>query len=297
MKKGLIKTFAGVAALSSLFAVNVHALGVDEGNNSDSTNVVVGEVDTPVYTVGIRWGDFSYHWAYNSETGSYEWKDGKVDRCGGVVPFSGEGDPSPEFKVYTEEEYAEQISAGNIFSDSTCSTVTSDVTFAEVEEKKVYTVYKGVSNTEIIIFDESSLGQVVPSIEWNSTDDYDWTTGEFVYENATMTCELETSETYPLGYAIYYDSDCNNEVTDTEENYQPNTYYKGVYTFATQTTKGGELPDSARFDGGVVCDGDKCVSVRVYDVKFNLGVDEGKTVKTPKVGDTIGTITVSFRAK
>ena len=74
------KLLTGLLALVLLMPMGVNAEitreeldSVENGNNSTSVTVTVGEVETPVYEVDIEWDELKFDWKYNSETNKYEW--------------------------------------------------------------------------------------------------------------------------------------------------------------------------------------------------------------------------------
>ena len=70
MKKNLLVGIIGLSALA-LFTTNVNAETIDLENVSETgKSVIVGEVDVPVYSVDITWGDLTYDWKYDDVTKS-----------------------------------------------------------------------------------------------------------------------------------------------------------------------------------------------------------------------------------
>lgn len=296
MKK-LFRLFTGVALFASLFAVNVHALGVEEGNNSASENVTVGSVDTPVYSVDITWGDFSYDWVYDSTTSEYKWENTKMTKCGQVMPEDAGSTTGIYASInYTADEYAAEVTKGNIYSDTTCSTTIDSVAYADIMSTPVYSKFEGEAYQGLVISDNSSLGQVVPSVAWTSGANYDWVTGKFLYNSCDFNCAAVTDETmFNEMYQLYSDSSCSAAVDKSQVTYQANTFYAMQGGCVQDSMTSGALPDSSRQFGGV--NAETGVIGYAYFVDFELEVDSSKTIITPKSGDTIGSITVSFAAK
>ena len=284
MKKNLFKLFAGVSIFASLFAVNVQALGVEEGNNSASESVTVGSVQTPVYSVDISWGDFAYDWVYDSSTGEYYWEPSNVESCVQALP-----------SVYDENAYTAAVNEGNIYSDSSCSTPTSSVAYDDIEYTVVFTKVIAPGASNINISDASTAGQIVPSVSWTPSTGYDWVTGKFNYSDCSFECvSIDDEESFNTAYQIYTDNACSTSVDKSTLSYQANTYYTKAGGCAYESTTGGALPDSARQFGGVSENG---VVAYGYQLEFEIGVDSSKAITTPKANDTIGTITVSIAAK
>ena len=74
MKKNLLMGMVGLGAMA-LCITGVKAETLDLTNISETgQSVTVGEVDVPVYSVDITWGDLTYDYKYNNETGNYYWQ-------------------------------------------------------------------------------------------------------------------------------------------------------------------------------------------------------------------------------
>ena len=284
MRKNLFKLFASVSIFASLFAVNVQALGVEEGNNSASESVTVGNVQTPVYSVDISWGDFAYDWVYESSTGEYRWEPSDVESCVRALP-----------SVYDENAYTAAINEGNIYSDSSCSASTNSVAYADIESTTVFTKVTAPGASNINITDASTAGQIVPSVSWTPSTGYDWVTGKFDYADCSFECvSIDDEESFNTAYQVYTDNTCSSSVDKSTVSYQANTYYTKVGGCVYESITGGALPDSARQFAGVSENGDVAYG---YQLEFGIGIDSSKTITTPKANDTIGTITVSIAAK
>ena len=284
MRKNLFKLFASVSIFASLFAVNVQALGVEEGNNSASESVTVGNVQTPVYSVDISWGDFAYDWVYESSTGEYRWEPSDVESCVRALP-----------SVYDENAYTAAINEGNIYSDSSCSASTNSVAYADIESTTVFTKVTAPGASNINISDASTAGQIVPSVSWTPSTGYDWVTGKFNYSDCSFECvSIDDEESFNTAYEIYTDNACSTFVDKSTLSYQANTYYTKAGGCVYNSITGGEVPEEAVNGMGVNENG---TAVRAYTLDFEIGVDSSKTITTPKAGDTVGTITVSIAAK
>lgn len=294
MKKKMFKLFAGVSIFASLLAVNVQALGVEEGNNSASESVTVGSVETPVYSVEIGWGEFEYDWVYDSSTGEYKWQPSEVERCLQAVRSNQTGGTAYTFP-YDENGYLSAMNKGNIYSDSSCSTPTTSVAYNDIATTPVYSKVTTPGSAVISITDTSTAGRIVPSINWQPNSGYNWVTGKFNYVECSSVCiAINSEESFNDEQQIYTDDKCSAGVDKSAVSYQAGQYYALNQGCVINSIDGGVIPEAARSGMGVSGDGTVGYG---YNLDFEIGVDSSKTVTTPKAGDAIGTITVSIAAK
>lgn len=293
MKKNLFKVLFGV--LVFFVGVNVHAVKepssggevvTDPLNGGTTGSVVVGEVATPVYTANIFWDDLTFDWTYDNDTNSFGWTPASL--C------------EREYVMVEDPEFEAKLAEGKIYTDATCSTVTTERT-----EDDVYYSVRDREHVYLTIEDLSENGQIVPSIEWNAEANYSYTTGTFeIRDERCIAVDREDVYTMAkeLGQGIYTDNTCSTKATDT--GYESGKYY-AIARMAYAPITGTELPDSARNSaagsGGYIEDLDIFIENPVYaenqySLRFSLGTTTQPTT-TPTAGNKIGTITVSFRAK
>lgn len=279
MKKLLMGVF-GLGLMLSFVTVKAETIdNVEEDTNYTSADVTVWNVETPVYNVEIEWEDLSFNWEFDEISGEYGWTR---NAC---VPLSEEVKNS-----ITEANYKSYVT--RISTDKNCSTGNSlqaqNITY-EVASQNLDNYYMISYNSvhfdyhRISIVDKSENARITPSIEWTSTENYDWTIGEF-YELIEPSCVEVTEEEFSdLDYNMMYtDSSCQTKLEDENATWADDSYYKyGNISFEKITTK--EIPDSLRNENNY------------YDIHFKLGIDKTKTIKTPEIGDKIGTVTISIK--
>jgi len=131
----------GILGCGLLFTQVAKAETLDLTNVSETgQNVVVGEVETPVYSVDITWGNMEFDYVYNEVTGSFEWKG--EQNC-------------VELETHHEESFAKGWL--NVYSDSTCTNSQSYESFEEALDAKAYVGYE---NAYVSIVDNSVRGKV-----------------------------------------------------------------------------------------------------------------------------------------
>ena len=155
MKNKLIKGLFGFG-LILLMTTGVNAQGItsiEEGNNSASSEVMIGNVEVPVYEAEIIWQDLTFDWAYNEVTKEFEWRKPKV--CS---------------QYYSKEEVETALQKGEkVYSDNTCENRTWS--YEEGDEKTYYYIYE--TNKSVIgIEDMSQKGEIVPTVTWKSSEKY-----------------------------------------------------------------------------------------------------------------------------
>ncbi len=245
-------------------------------------NAVVSGVEKPVYDVTIAWEGLEFDWRYDEEEKQYGWKDRTF--C--------------EPRVINNVNSVTLGTNETLYSDSDC--------FHEVDALETTgTYYVGTPGyTNIMIWDNSEGGYIEPSISWASASNYSFTTANIGYDY--LTCTLVDEETFndiKNDIYLFTSSDCTGTPLDFSQ--APfDTYY--AFTSSSYVYGGGAtinnmtIPLNARVYsmGGshgawVSGDGPK----NMYSLDFSLGVDRTKTVRTPVVGETIGTLTVKITTK
>ena len=163
MKKGLIMGIIGVG--SFLLMMGVKAETLDLTNVSSTGQVVtVGDVDAPVYSVDITWGDLTFDYKYDNNTGEYYWS-----------------------RAITCHELTDSFSASynflDVFWDGECEREidVTKVDFATALTNNAYYAESGMNGT-ISITDNSTNARIVPSIAWQSESKYDFVKANFQYE-------------------------------------------------------------------------------------------------------------------
>ena len=158
MKKQKYYLAAGVLACSTVSGLAMPLANTfAEGPGSYPQDVTVGEVDEPIYSVDIEWGDMVFDWKYNAETNEYNFESPKG--CEAII-YSGE---ATELKMY---------------SDSTCSSLASN----PVGGNTYYT--KEHINDRVVVYDESENGQIKAQVSFTPEAKYAWITGkigEYIY--------------------------------------------------------------------------------------------------------------------
>lgn len=291
MKKKLFKILFGLCIFMFGTVVNAEVSNnyedMPSGVGEDSQSVVIGNVETPVYNVNIYWSDLTFDWVYDEATEGFGWAPANV-----CTPWS----------YLSEEEYNGLLENGaQLFTDDTCSTSAT----GHSDETKYY-VLEERENVFFNIEDYSKYGQIVPSIEWNAESNYSYVDAVFKVR-PEMCIAVDKEEYYnaalEYGKGLYSDSNCSTSATD--EGYEDNKYFTIVRhdksTYTELTTK--EIPDSVRESAAGI---EKLVGdyffessatlENNYRIVFTLENTTAPT-STPSVGDKVGTITVSLKAK
>lgn len=288
MKKGLV---LGLIGLSSLFTLvgGVKAETLDLTNVSTTgQTVTVGEVDAPVYSVDITWGDLTYDYKYNQVTSEYYWQSKKV--CEKLY-----------LDQYGEMEHSYNNKELDIYWDDACENEMEYGIYNDFNEALSHVYFtsddpNGAGTIQIL--DNSVNAKIKPSVSWASESDYDFVNGKFEYEGTIVTyCDPITTEEemnmyVSSGNKIYNDSSCSME--NLEEN---RTFYVGKYYIAAAGGRGfkeligTKLPEDARSEGA-----GNGSTIGWYFLRLSLENNPAKEAKMPVKGDKIGTVTINIDA-
>ena len=291
MKNKIVKSLLGISAFALALNVNAATLdSVEEGSNASSHDVTVGSVDVPVYSVDIEWDPLKFNWKYDSETGIYNWVPEVYKECN-LVPDWVKNDEVN----WDENKY-------NVYTDSTCDTrISQDLTYSEVSDEleNYYFNAVGYPENNIYINDNSTMGQIVPSVVWNAEDEYDFVNGKFIYEGTITRAYLVTLgadfNVALEGGFLYYDEELTQPVTDQTTEYEEGVYYLAGKSVMMKDLTTPEIPEDGRqFGYGGT---GEWGAVSWYRVTLSLENDETKTITTPTAGDKIGSVTISIRAR
>ena len=174
MKKILLMGIISFGALT-LCLKGVKAETLDLTNVSETgQSVTVGEVDVPVYSVDITWGNMTFDYKYNNETGQYYWKTKEDSQEYDMTPGhiliednSKYGSIRPSIYWQSEQKYDfvdahfyyegfvecgvldenlfDNLDSDYIYTDATCETKLTD-TNSIFEEGKYYGAYASLKN-------------------------------------------------------------------------------------------------------------------------------------------------------
>lgn len=288
MKKKILIGLFGVGLLLPTMAIRAEELGEDVIESSNA-EVKVGKVEVPVYNVDISWNAFEFNWKYNEEKNEYEWETEKVNPY--IVSLSSILETE---QVNIDETYF-NTNKSLFCLDQECETpINQDLEYEEMIANKdnyYYMLTPGENSNHFHIGDASTGGKIVPSIKWTSSNGYEYVEGIFEYREPIYECKtIESEEQFNLkinqGIKLYMDSNCKSEIMYGSTEYKPGIYEK-IEQFTFDTLKSGEIPDSARRILG---------NTAWYDLTLRLENKE-KPTEAPKAGDTIGTITITIKAK
>jgi len=168
--KGLFGFGVGLFLFSLTTVVNAYVIGADGIIGDDSiteepilstqtdknVEVVVGEVDVPVFSVMITWTSMKFNYKYNEETYSYDWV--ASDSC---------------YRLGNETEgitVEDKQNAYSLYNDDAC-TVEYTGSVDEIIEDEV--VYEKVPGGRIVIEDTTELGSITPNVKWTPSQEYD----------------------------------------------------------------------------------------------------------------------------
>lgn len=191
MKKSLLISAASLAIAAtpvfSAFATDINITG------DSSKSVTVGEVDAPVYSVDIDWGDLTFDWKYNPFVGEYTFlgKPTCMDIAGksmGVLSY-----------------LADQ---GNLYAESDFTCTGSKISAEDLDYSQPTGAYRGMmpGGALIELTDSSTNGRIKPSIAFTPEAKYSWVDGVFSTGNAPLIYDYETNS---FGYGEY-----GEEITD-----------------------------------------------------------------------------------
>lgn len=199
--------------LAAIFALPlcVSAEEAKPSDFNDEQTVVVGEVDTTVYSVDIEWGDLSYDWKYDKGTNSFGFKSPLA--CQGILANANYG--LGRLQEAVEEGY-------KVYDDNQCSTPHT----GDFVEGNVYYAQNGIYSS-IRVLDNSINGRIKAKVEFNPSSSYNWVIGKF-YQNYTLApvtekieYQIELTDGYLPVYQLedtremygYLKLDVNNEYT------------------------------------------------------------------------------------
>lgn len=159
MKKKLFSMLMLTAAFAMPMFVNAEEVKQPSDFN-DQKSVIVGNIDEPVYSVDIEWGNFSYDWKYDKDTNKFGFKANVG--CEGYVMSDG----------MTELPY---YKANNLlYSDNTCSTLQT----ADLVNGTTYYAKTSVGGF-VRILDESVNAKIKANASFTPSQDYEWISGKF----------------------------------------------------------------------------------------------------------------------
>lgn len=172
MKKKLFS----MLMLTTLFAlpVFVNAEEVKQPSDfNDTKDVVVGNIDTTVYSVDVHWSGFSYDWKYDKETNKFGFKSS----------IGCEG-----YKV-TSDTFQDWIDAGEkVYLDNQCTSLQTGDFVAE------NTYYRKTNvNGYVSVADNSVNGRIKAKVGFTPSNSYDWVSGKF-YQGYIFTPSTESIE-------------------------------------------------------------------------------------------------------
>ena len=258
----------GIIGCGLLFIQTVKAETVNFPEVTETgKNVVVGEVETPVYSVDITWGNMEFDYVYNEVTGKYEWKSELT--C-------------EKLESWDKDTY--NLGWNDIYSDESCTNSATYSSFEEALDSNAYKGYDDISSS-IVITDNSVRGHVAPKLYWTSESDYDYVIGEFYGDG--FECGLIEEDKFPYykDFAIYSDAACEVSVIDQNPVFGNMPYYGPMTSY--KNIQYGEILKSTL--------GDQDHST--YVTYLRLKNDTTKEITTPKSGDTIGRVTIIFEAR
>lgn len=310
--KGVFGLIIGLSSIAIIAPVSAESLdSIEEGNNSVNVNVTVGKVEVPVYDVEIQWDSLKYDWKYDEETRSFKWTPTYRTHC---------------FETHfydTDEQFWSDNYRGRVYTDDTCQVkLSEDATFQDIlngqnNGTQYYIESEPFANDEIRIYNYSSnTKDIGASLRWNSTNNYKWTTAEFVNSYSISVCkEITSSEMFEQVYSfgLFNDSTCDyNNMASSDASYgDGNTYYFSTYETGTVVLPDGELTlenIGGVGVGGMWCnpeddDYEECLLEHErldrykygYSVRLGLKVDSSKEIITPTLNEVIGSVTITIK--
>jgi len=167
--------------LAAMFALPlcVSAEEAKPSDFNDEQTVVVGEVDTTVYSVEIQWTDLSYDWKYDKDTNDFKFM------------------PSLACQAVTGNALQDYITSGEtIYSDNTCATLHT----GEYQNENTYYVQNGFFPT-VQVEDYSVNGKIKAKASFAPSGSFaNWVTGKFyeytTYDNKKIEYHNELTDGY-----------------------------------------------------------------------------------------------------
>ena len=163
MKKSL---FAGAASLLLAAMPVFGAYAID----SQSHDVTVGDVEEPVYSVDINWGDLSFDWKYDEDNGDHDFK-----ATLGCRPLKSDNIYNSGFSGADMADFLPAArNLGLVYSDDTCSTVY----YGDIEGGGTIYYSRVEAKNLVTVLDYSTNGAVDASLSFTAESDYDWVVGK-----------------------------------------------------------------------------------------------------------------------
>lgn len=170
MKKSLICGAASlVMAAAPMFAfAEAPQAGTADGYMEGTHDVTVGEVDEPLYSVDINWGDLSFDWKYNKTTNDFSFKAYSDCYETAIMPDG--------------REWIEQQQANNVlFSNDACT----EPYTGNIQDGTTYYYTEELLGRNITLVDWSVNGKIRADISFATENKYSWVTGLFGTEIGT----------------------------------------------------------------------------------------------------------------
>lgn len=281
-KRNLLMMIIGCGILLTQI---VRAETVDlENVTRTEQNVVVGEIDVPVYSVDIIWGDMTFDYKYNGYNGKYEWRE-QIE-C--IKLESDSYYDSDSSRIYMDSNCDERYIPSEYDSLETLIDRGFYEAITKMDELEFGWVFAG----EIQVHDGSHIrdnygGFITPTLTWTSENEYSYVEGDFLY---TDMCSLlnsdQLAELIAEGDSIYTDSGCENLEVDTL--YPNDQYYGWVEKIGHNKVT---LPVTSAM-AGFMYGGDRTM----YSAELKLK-SVGNSNIMPTAGDIIGRITVNIETR
>ena len=195
-----------------------------------------------------------------------------------------------------DEPIEHEVTVGEV--DASLSTYEIEIVwesfvFDYVYDEEIYD-YKWVSNSDgqsgvtFVIRNNNNVNYpVIPTITWESSEEYDFVKG-IIKEEGDVCYETEYNEEYFNQGWMLTGEQCNANpnysYNDPNHSYDPDKYYSlgGAFKYLINNQAKG-------IDSGEP-------NIYAYILKLSLENDPDKEAKVPTAGDTIGTITITFEA-
>ena len=196
------KIFMGLVGLLSMGVMAVNAEEVEYNGEALQKNVMVGEVEAPVYKATITWGDLTFDSVYNNVTQKREWRE-KID----CVKIS---ESDSESNSWFESEFNSIKASGwndefRLYSDENCEKELNYNEDTEYEDISFgyFDVNKDGEAGLFTITDSSVNGRLIPTLSWTPTRNYDYV--KAVFKQNIYDTEKE---------AMYYHNIDSNKLTE-----------------------------------------------------------------------------------